>query len=225
MRSAEPIQTSGSPALSNSKSRECSRKRPRTLRTRMVSTPQGAGRSPPSTSWTLAPASRKARASSTPMAPVLRLVRRRTGSRSSRVGPEVMTTRRPARPRSFGAASIWMASAMTATSASLPAPSSPQARSPEPGSTTAWPKDLKRVRFACTAGCSHMPVFMAGAHSTGARVASSTVLSRSEARPLAVFPRLFAVAGTTATRSAQRASSICSTVGFARHSNWSGLAP
>ncbi|WP_157433012.1 PP2C family protein-serine/threonine phosphatase [Actinomadura rifamycini] len=37
MRSALPIHTSGSPPFSNAKTRECSRKRPRTLRTRIVS--------------------------------------------------------------------------------------------------------------------------------------------------------------------------------------------
>ena len=41
IRSALPIQTCGSPSLANKKIRECSRKRPRMLRTRMVSDSPG----------------------------------------------------------------------------------------------------------------------------------------------------------------------------------------
>ena len=70
-----------------------------------------------------------------------------------------------------------------------------------------------------------MALFMAGAHSTGAVVASSRVESRSLARPLAVLPMMSAVAGATATTSAQRARSTCSMMGLGRHSWYSGLAP
>ena len=62
--------------------------------------------------------------------------------------------------------------------------------------------------FAAVAGWVHIFVFMAGAHITGARVASSTVLARSEAPPDAARDIRFAVPGATTTRSGQSASSM-----------------
>ena len=65
-----------------------------------------------------------------------------------------------------------------------PAPSQPQASAPASGPTKATPRARSVARFACVAGCSHMFTFIAGATSTGARVASSTVVTRSSARPV-----------------------------------------
>ena len=66
------------------------------------------------------------------------------------------------------------------------------------------------MRFACVAGFSHIPVFIAGATRIGARVASATELRRSSASPCAIFARIFAVAGAITTRSALSASPMCS---------------
>jgi hypothetical protein len=53
-----------------------------------------------------------------------------------------------------------------------------------------------------TAACSHISVCMAGASSTGARVASSVAVRRSSEIPAAYLPMSLAVAGATSTRSA-----------------------
>ena len=58
-------------------------------------------------------------------------------------------------------------------SASRPAPTSPPASRPDSGSTTCTPRRRSVARFSCTAACSHISVCIAGATSTGARVASS----------------------------------------------------
>ena len=89
-----------------------------------------------------------------------------------------------------------------------PAPSVPQARSPVPGCTTRTPRAVSATTFACVAGFSHMPVFIAGATTIGAFVASRVEESRSSAIPCAIFARTFAVAGATTTRSAA-ASEMC----------------
>ena len=53
------------------------------------------------------------------------------------------------------------------------------------------------------------PVFIAGATTTGALVASATLLSRSSAIPFAIFAMTFAVAGATTSASAASASDMC----------------
>ena len=60
----------------------------------------------------------------------------------------------------------------------------PGARSP--GSTTWTPRPRSTRRLSCTAGCSHISVCMAGHTSTGARVASRTLVSRSSLMPAGV---------------------------------------
>jgi hypothetical protein len=55
-------------------------------------------------------------------------------------------------------------------------------------------------------------VFIAGAHSTGARVARRHVVTRSPASPAAARASKSAVAGATRTRSGQSASSMCPTL-------------
>src|SRR3546814_3321371 len=61
----------------------------------------------------------------------------------------------------------------------------------------------------CVAACSHIRTFIAGAASTGLSVASSSVVARSSACPVAIFASRSAVAGATTTRSASRESWIC----------------
>ena len=63
--------------------------------------------------------------------------------------------------------------------------------------------------MACVAGCSYMFTFLAGATTSGARVARQSVVSRSFARPCASRASTWAVAGATSTTSAQSASSMC----------------
>ena len=67
---------------------------------------------------------------------------------------------------------------------------------------------MSRARFAWVMGLSHMLLFMAGASSTGARVASTTAASRSLAMPAAKRAMASAVAGATTTMSAREASSM-----------------
>ena len=111
------------------------------------------------------------------------------------------------------------ACAMTCTSSSLPAPLSPQARWPVAGATMRTPREASTERLCCVAGFSHMPVFMAGATSTGARVASTVVESMSSAIPQAILARMFAVAGAMRNKSARLASATCSTSHVAGRSN------
>ena len=59
--------------------------------------------------------------------------------------------------------------------------------------------------LCCTAGCSHISVCIAGQTMTGARVASSVLVSRSVDSPAVYAARTRAVAGTTMIRSARLA--------------------
>ena len=56
------------------------------------------------------------------------------------------------------------------------------------GSTTCTPRRRSVARLSWTAGCSHISVCIAGATSTGARVASSVAVSRSSEIPAAYLP-------------------------------------
>ena len=58
------------------------------------------------------------------------------------------------------------------------------------------------------AGWRHMFTFIAGASSSGARVARATVETRSFASPCASFASVLAVAGATTKSSAQSASAM-----------------
>ena len=62
--------------------------------------------------------------------------------------------------------------------------------------------------FALVAGCSHIAGFIAGATSTGARLASSTVEAKSVVSPCAMRASILALAGATTIRSGQRARRI-----------------
>ncbi len=63
--------------------------------------------------------------------------------------------------------------------------------------------------LSTTAGCSHISVCIAGQIITGARVASSTLVSRSVDRPIRYEAISRAVAGATSTRSALWPSVVC----------------
>ncbi len=63
------------------------------------------------------------------------------------------------------------ATTISSGSARRPLPIQPHARYPSPGSTKRTPRDASVSRFARTAACSNICVFIAGASNTGARVA------------------------------------------------------
>ncbi len=134
------------------------------------------------TSTTSAPRAAAASATAWPCLPDERLEMKRTGSIGSRVPPALTTTRRPARsrpraaerrdsgpdPDGFAMARTDdAASTMSAGSARRPAPTSPPANRPSPGSTTCTPRRRSVARLSCTAGCSHISVCMAGHTITG----------------------------------------------------------
>ncbi len=75
--------------------------------------------------------------------------------------------------------------------------------------------------FRRTASCSNMFVFIAGAMSTGARVARYIELRKSSAMPLANLPMMFAVAGATTSSAIPDASEMCSMSAFAPRAYWS----
>ena len=96
-------------------------------------------------------------------------------------------------------------------SGSLPRPVSPQARCPAAGSTIWKPRSRRVCKFCWVTGLSYMPVFIAGATTTGALVASSVVVTMSSAMPCAALAITFAVAGAITNTSAALASEMCST--------------
>ena len=164
----------------------------------------------PATRVTSAPCWAAAAASANPILPDERLPRKRTSSTASWVGPAVTTTRRPASelavPRPARPARPSAAATISAGSTRRPAPIQPQASSPRSGPTVRTrPVPSRRRRLSCTSGCSHMLTFIAGASSTGARLASTTAASRSSAIPAAKRAMASAVAGATMIRSASSA--------------------
>lgn len=155
---------------------------------------------------TAAPARTAASATAKPIFPELRLPMKRTGSRSSKVGPALTSTRRPA--SSGGAAGAASAATISTGSAMRPAPSSPQAWLPVPGPTSVAPRDTSVATLVRVAGCAHIAWFIAGASTSGARLARHNVVTRSSAMPAASRAISPAVAGAITMRSAQRASSM-----------------
>ena len=79
------------------------------------------------------------------------------------------------------------------------------------GPTKCTPRAFSSRQFSWVISAVHMPVFIAGATSTGALVARTVVESMSSAMPFAILPMMFAVAGAIRNRSARLASAICST--------------
>ena len=132
---------------------------------------------------------------------------KRTGSRCSRVGPAVISTRLPSRLRQRPSSSS-TAATMASGSSMRPLPSVPQAKCPLEGNTTRTPRASSAAMFSWVTGEAHMPSFIAGATISGAGVASAVVVSRSSAVPLAILAQTLAVAGAMQKRSASRASEM-----------------
>ncbi len=146
-------------------------------------TPAGVAKATgPQIITTSAPASRAACATAKPILPELRLLMKRTGSMGSRVGPAVISTRRPLNTP-LGTRVESASAASSVGSSMRPAPTSPQAWSPVPGPNTCTPRSLSRATLAWVAAFAHICWFMAGASAIGAAVARQVVASRSSARP------------------------------------------
>ena len=71
------------------------------------------------------------------------------------------------------------------------------------------PRSRSVATFACTAGCAHIWLSIAGATSSGASVAIAVSVTKSSARPVARRESVAAVAGAISITSARRASSTC----------------
>jgi len=130
----------------------------------------------------------------------------RTASMGSLVPAAVTSTRSPTRlgrPRRSSTAAL-----IAGGSAMRPSPSWPHASGPLSGPTKRTPRSRRMATLARVAACLHMFTFMAGATRTGARVASSTVVTRSSAIPAAILARVLAVAGATTTASPQSAKAM-----------------
>ena len=176
-----------------------------------VAPPGAATDEGPVTRVTSAPRSQAARARAAPIFPEERLPRYRTASTGSRVPAAVTRTRFPASAPPPPSARP-TASTISAGSAIRPGPlPSPAARGPSAGPTRSYFRaSFSRARLLRVMGCANMRSFMAGATTTGAPVATITVVSRSLARPLAARAMKSAVAGATQTQSAPRPSEMCS---------------
>ena len=178
------------------------------LATSVRSTPGGVGSAVgPLTSDTRAPSRAAAAATAYPIFPVLWLVRKRTGSRASRVGPAVTSTSTPASAPPSNRAMT--RAAISSGSSIRPGPTSPHAWSPSPGPSISTPRSSSANTFARVAPACHICRFIAGASTSGAVVARHRVVRRSSASPCASRASTLAVAGATSTMSAHRASSMC----------------
>ena len=190
--------------------------------TSMRCTPRGLGRcTGPATSVTSAPASRAARATAKPILPLDRLVRPRTGSIGSKVGPAVISTRLPS--SAFGSKNATSSSSSSSGSSMRPSPTSPQACSPLPTPSTLAPSAVICRRLRCVAGCDHISRFIAGATSSGQRSigrARHSSDSRSDAAPCASCAIKSALAGATSTASASRVRLMCAMLFGSRASHW-----
>ena len=159
------------------------------------------------TSTTSAPRATASAAIEAPCLPDERLPTKRTASIGSRVPPAVTSTVRPAKSCGVSAAST--AATMSAGSAMRPDPTSPPASGPSTGPTIRTPRAASTATLSWTDGCSHISVCMAGATTTGARVASKVAESTSPERPVRRSEIRRAVAGHTTTTSALWPSAVC----------------
>ena len=107
-----------------------------------------------------------------------------------------------------GANAAATSSKSAAGSINRPGPDSGSAMAPTSGPASMMPRARNVAIFACVAGFSHMAGFIAGATMIGARVASSTHVARSSAKPCVIFASKSAEAGATSTRSGRRARRI-----------------
>ncbi len=140
----------------------------------------------------------------------------RTGSIGSSVGPAVTSTRLPASAFGWNQASI--SATIAAGSIMRPMPTSPQAWSPDAGPAKATPSSCSCRTLRWVAGLSHISTFIAGATISAQRRASTSVDSRSSARPCATLARKSALAGATTIRSRSRESSMCAMLSATRGS-------
>ena len=171
-------------------------------------TPAGvASATGPAIAVTPAPTSAQACASAKPILPELELVKPRTGSSASKVGPAVSTTRLPA--SNFGWNEAIKASKISVGSSMRPSPTSPQACAPLAGPSTPTPSARNCAMLRTVAGCSHIWRFMAGATRSGQSRARHRVVNRSSPKPCTSLAMKSAVAGAMITASAPRVRSIC----------------
>ena len=128
---------------------------------------------------------------------------------ASCVGPAVMSTCLPAMV--LGVSAYSAAATRTSISCIRPLPVVPQANSPLAASSMVMllQRDSSSMAF-CVAGDSYMLVFIAGAITTGFRIAAKVVVSASSAMPLAILQSTFAVAGAMIIRSAHSGREMCS---------------
>ena len=153
--------------------------------TATASTPNGIGSVVgPETRVTSAPLEYPAAATAYPIRPLDRLVKTRTGSSPSLVGPAVTIIRLP--ESAPPGARIFRSAAATIASGSVIRPGRsdvPSARGPISGPTTNQPIPRMVSRFFCVAGCANISSFIAGATRTGAVRASSIAVKKSSAIP------------------------------------------
>jgi len=117
------------------------------------------------------------------------------------------------------------AASSSAGSARRPHPLLPlDASRPTPGSTILAPRRRSVARFSCTAGCSYIRLFIAGAITSGHSAASAQLVRRLSARPAASLAIVFAEAGAITNTSALAISSRW-LIGSCSGSGWSGKAP
>ena len=150
--------------------------------------PATTGRSTVVTSVTLAPRAAASSARAWPCLPDERLPMKRTGSIGSRVPPAVTSTRTPGEVGGGGRAEERLGGGLDdggglgqAAGADVAAGQAPDLGLDDVHAAAR----AARARLSCTAGCSHISVCMAGHTSTGARVASSVLVSRSSLMPAA----------------------------------------
>jgi hypothetical protein len=121
----------------------------------------------------------------------------------------VITTRRPAKVWS-GEPAASMAASTRSSAARRPTPLRPEASAPLSGSTTDAPRARSVATLCWVAALSHMPLSIAGASTSGARVDSTMAESTSSASPCASRASVLAEAGATTTTSTSCARSTCS---------------
>ncbi len=188
----------------------------------------GASSVGPVTRTTSAPRWLTASARAYPIRPLEGFVITRTGSRGSRVGPAVTTTRLPNHllllvcPSSRSAAAKMTSGSLMRPGRSL----GPSASAPISGPTKRQPRAVSAVIFAAVAGFAYIASFMAGAASTGRSArASSKAVNRSSAIPMAQRARVLAVAGARMMRSECLARSMCASARPPSHSELSTGRP
>ena len=113
--------------------------------------------------------------------------------------------------RVFGVSAYSAAATNTSISCMRPLPLVPHASSPLAASNMVIFSHCANWCIACcVAGESYILVFIAGAMTTGLRIAAKVVVSASSAIPCVILQSRLAVAGAMSMRSAQSGREICS---------------